>query len=465
VADIVASLVSSIEPRPVQVVVTGLAAGVQYAIVGTTADGSSWPVPGGAGVSSGSQIVLVDNRAAMNTAVTYVMTAGGATYTSAPVVVDFAADMVLQSLSGLDLVVPDAVLFGDFPREPEMRSAAFSVPGRLRPPVRFAGAGLGGSSVSLLTTGAATAALEALVLSGRPLVLRCGRQISDLSRTELILPTASPSTALPDGSRRWVLSFLLIDDPEPGTALSAFTWDDFDEAMTGRTWSAQRTRTNLAVHPNPVAGATGWGFQNGTGEATGSTIVNTTDPGPEGRVGFLRRVVTTPKTAGNSGWYYRETAASLAGVAGDVRTVSMWVRFSNEVQARMNIGLRVGSTTVTGAAAPYATVPANVWTRLSHTVTATGTFDNTQGWVNTDTTAVVATGGGYDARDVLVEAGAALGPYFDGSMSDTSTVDYAWTGAANASTSTATGPDPASFDGLFAASIWDDFDVYDWDQL
>jgi hypothetical protein len=57
---------------------------------------------------------------------------------------------------------------------------------------------------------------------------------------------------------------------------------------------------------------------------------------------------------------------------------------------------------------------------------------------------------------VLIEPVAALGPYFDGSTPDTSTVDYAWTGPAHASTSTATpvaAPAPAPWTPAFTGYV------------
>lgn len=242
-----ATVVASMpEPRPVQVVLSGVVAGKTYTVTGSTA-GSSWPVPGGVGVSDGTQVVLVDNRAALNASVTYSAVVDGVTYSAAPVTVTYsgARRYVLQSLDGQTVVT---IWLDDngLPREPLLRSTAFDVPGRRRPPARFQLGGDGGGSIIVRTDATGTERLTELLLTGRPVVLRTDGTVRDLAAVELLLPQIASNrlnagTAMgPDARRRertWTISYLLVDDPEPTTPLSAWTWDDFDAAMADETWA------------------------------------------------------------------------------------------------------------------------------------------------------------------------------------------------------------------------------------
>lgn len=229
------NLVGSTAPRPVQVVLDGLSAG-QTVVVSGTAGGHSWAVPGGAFEATGEQVVLVDTRAAINTPVVYTVVVDGVTITSPQVVVDYPSNFLIQSLDGRT-VVACKHLAGGLVREPVVRSAVFDVPGRARPPVRFAAGGDGSSSVSVLTDPQHTVALRELVRTGRPLVIRSSGYVPDVSPTEIVLVTAAPHRLTGAGDRVWDMAFLFVDDPEPGTPVSAFTWSDFDAAWDGQTWA------------------------------------------------------------------------------------------------------------------------------------------------------------------------------------------------------------------------------------
>lgn len=238
---IAASLVSADIPRPVQIVVNGVPSGTAYTVVGTTGDGSTWPVPGGSGVSNGGQVVLVDNRSALNTPVTYTVTAGGSTYAAAAVVVAFPGQYVLQSLDGQTSV---AFVWQDnaLPREPVIASAVFEVPGRDRPPVRFVPGAAGGGRLQIRADREHSSRLLSLVKAGRPLVIRTDGNVRDMPAVDIVLATSAPNELWAghggkSTDRVWDVDYLLVDDPEPSVALAAFTWDDFDAAMAGRTWS------------------------------------------------------------------------------------------------------------------------------------------------------------------------------------------------------------------------------------
>lgn len=238
---IAASLVPAGSPEPVQIVLTGVPTGTGYTVTGTTGSGSSWPVPGGVGVSSGVQVVLVDNRSALNALVTYQAIVAGVTYVAAPVTVTHTERYVLQSLDGqtaVDFMWDD----NGMPRDFVSNTATFDVPGRARPPVRYAPGGDGGGSLRIRTNRQNTEGMKALLRKGRPLVLRTDGAIRDLDAVDLIQVVGKPSNILWGGDgglstqRMWSLEYVLVDDPEPSAALSAWTWDDFDAAMATRTW-------------------------------------------------------------------------------------------------------------------------------------------------------------------------------------------------------------------------------------
>ena len=242
---ITATLVAASEPRPVLIVVEGVPGGTGYSVVGTAA-GSSWMVPGGSGTSTGAQVVLVDNRAALNTPVTYQVVAAGVTYSAAPVVVQADGRYVLQSLDG-QVSAGFVWQSNGLPNELVVRSQTFDVPGRRRPPGRYVEGGDGGGSLMLRATRAGSQVLSALVRSGRPMVLRTDGAVRDLPAVDLLVVRRASSrlwdaydggTGQMSTDRVWVLEYDWVDDPEPGRVLGAFIWDDFDEAMTGYTWSA-----------------------------------------------------------------------------------------------------------------------------------------------------------------------------------------------------------------------------------
>lgn len=236
-AVITAELITSAgSPPPVQVVLNGVPSGAEYVVTGSTGAGSSWPVPGGTGVGDGGQIVLVDNRSALNTPVTYSVVVQGATYTADPVTVAHDGLAVLQSLDG-GISVDFVWLSNSLPREPQINTVAFNVPGRRRPPMRYAPGGDGGGELLIRADRENNAAISALLQSGRPILVRTDGTMRDWPAVELITLVSAPSRlweAVESGQlstqRVWSLGFLFSDDPEPSRVLSAWTWDDFDEA-------------------------------------------------------------------------------------------------------------------------------------------------------------------------------------------------------------------------------------------
>jgi hypothetical protein len=237
------TLLEADDPQPVQIVVDALTEGTDYVVVGRTGDGQTWPVPGGVGTATGEQIILVDNRSPWGTPITYVLTADGATRVSRTVTVAFDGKCLMQSLDGrvrVEFVWRDNAL----PRELEQNAATFPVPGRPRPPARFAPGGDGGGALDIRTDATNTRLLQALLLTGRPIVVRTDGTVRDWPAVELLLPLRASNqlwggVTRPNDTRTdrvWSLEYVLVDDPEPSTPLSVWTWDDFDAAMAGKTW-------------------------------------------------------------------------------------------------------------------------------------------------------------------------------------------------------------------------------------
>lgn len=240
---IVATLVTGAgSPPPVQIVLSDVPSGAEYVVTGSTGGGSSWPVPGGAGVSVGEQVVLTDNRSALNVPVSYSVIVQGVTYTTAPLVVGHPARAVLQSLDG-QVSVDFVWLSNSLPREPVVNTSVSNVPGRRRPPMRIAPGGDGGGELAIRADRSNNESINSMLRSGRPVLVRTDGTMRDWPAVELIHLTSAPSRlweAVEGGvlstQRVWNLSFLFVDDPEPSRVLSAWTWDDFDQAMTGLTW-------------------------------------------------------------------------------------------------------------------------------------------------------------------------------------------------------------------------------------
>lgn len=417
---IAAALVSSTEPQPVQIVLNGITAGLAYTVLGT-AGGSSWPVPGGEGVSAGLQIVLVDNRAALNTPITYSVVVSNVTYTATPVTVTYGQRYLLQSLDGLSVVAfwwSD----NDLPREVETRSAAFDVPGRDRPPVRYATGGDGGGTLVIRTNRTNTDALYQLIKSGRPVVLRTDGSVRDLAPVDLMLLVSASNVArralIAPGTistdRVWSLSYILVGDPQPTQALSAFTWDDFDAAMVARIWS------NPVANPTFDANTTSWAAAGAGAVLTWQSTGGAVSPG------YARL------TSGGAVAMSVNQAGTFPVVAGDL--------FAAQAQVRGTVGRQVHlRMTWTGAASTQATAVAVASTTAWQTVTFTGT-------VPVGATAVRV--------DVLADVTGMVA----GNVLDVDAVEY----VERTNTVTAF---PQDFDTIFASSDWDDFDTYDWSQL
>ena len=243
---VTAALVGSGVPRDLQVVVGGLAAGQRYLVEGLAA-GTSWTVRGGRGVSTGATLILGDTQTPLNVPVTYRVTVNDVMlWASAPVTVAAPEKYALQSLDGNKTAIP-RLMSNRLPRSLDVRAASFAIPGRSRPVVRMDTTGDGGGQLLLDTTGTETGDLYDLLAAGRPIVIRTDGDVRDMAPVDVVLITDA-SSALTDAriqdgnTRRWTLTYLLIDDPDPDAILSLSTWDDFDAVYAGQPWTAFDTQ-------------------------------------------------------------------------------------------------------------------------------------------------------------------------------------------------------------------------------
>lgn len=254
-ATLTATQLTGADPRPVQITLNGTTAGQAYEVRGTTADGSSWAVPGGKGVSAGSQILLIDNRSALNAVVTYTALVDGSTITAAPVTI-VGPIAVLQTIDGLTVVAIEIKGLTE-PRTFDPRSSAFEIAGRSDPAARLDVPGSPTYGWELETQGADSATMEAILTSGMPIVRRTVTGMRDLTPVVIGLVTSwadELSSSGFDTWRTWKLQVRELADPQPSTPLIAFTWDDFDAAMADRVWSWHTLFPALA----------GWAAANGT---------------------------------------------------------------------------------------------------------------------------------------------------------------------------------------------------------
>ncbi|MBW9118890.1 hypothetical protein JNB63_02160 [Microbacterium trichothecenolyticum] len=233
-----ATLLAAADPRPVQVVLNGTTAGQEYRVFGTSTDGASWDVPGGTGVSEGTQVLLIDNRSALNTPITYQAVVDGASYAASPVTVEHDGVAVLQTIDGL-IVVGVEVASVTEPRSASPRSAEFEIAGREAPAARLDVPGSYTYEWELETEAVDSATMRSILRTGMPIVRRLVPGMRDLDTVVIGLVKAWKDeliTAGGDTWRRWTLTVRELADPQPSTPLIAFTWDDFDAAMADRVW-------------------------------------------------------------------------------------------------------------------------------------------------------------------------------------------------------------------------------------
>jgi hypothetical protein len=350
-----ATLLTAADPQPVQLALNGTTTGQVYQVVGTAADGSTWPVPGGVGVSAGSQILLIDNRSALNSAVTYQAVVDGVTYAATPVTILWTnGSAVVQTVDGLNVVGVEIASVRE-PRKATVRASVFEIAGRSDPAARLDVPGSFTYEWVLETQGADSELLQAILESGRPIVRRTVTGLRDLKPVVLGIVTDWSDELSSEGFdtwRSWKLTVREISDPQPSTPLVAYTWEDFDDAMALRVWSYHTLFPAL----------TGWAATNGTLSLQTSGGYLTPN--------YARASATAGATAVDileSAFTAAATTLGGAVAAGDVITVTGRVKGTAGRSASAAIKWS-GGTVVTGTPVTLT----GAWQLVSVTATAPG---------------------------------------------------------------------------------------------
>lgn len=241
----------------------------------------------------------------------------------------------------------------------------------------------------------------------------------------------------------------VTSQPQPGYAniqlwtdgdvpLNVNLSDSVEVAIQSATFG-EPTRTNLITNPSFETNTTGWtSAQSGApirsttysykGVASGQiTMTSTVDSNILNWPTSVHNYATTGVYT-MSAYFYIPTGSTLAG-----RTVTL--------------GQEGGTSVRTVQSSLPATLVAGAWVRASQrvNVTSTGTSFAVFRLSGNLTTAV---GQVIYADAVLEEKSSTLGDYFDGSL--TVPIGCAWTGTANASTSTQTGTNYPIFTGIIS---------------
>jgi hypothetical protein len=186
--------------------------------------------------------------------------------------------------------------------------------------------------------------------------------------------------------------------------------------------SFSTTRTNLVLNPSFEVSTSLWGTTNGS--VTLARITTTSFSGSA----CLR---ITAGAAGANGAY----SADIAVTGGKDYAVSAYVKAATTARsAYLQVYWYNASLTLVGTSTGTTTTDStSAWTRLTHNATAPSTATIMVVRVIFNSMAVSET---QYVDAVMVEAGSAVGTYFDGSLASAGTKTYAWSGTAHASTST-----------------------------
>lgn len=194
-------------------------------------------------------------------------------------------------------------------------------------------------------------------------------------------------------------------------------------------------RTNLATNPD-AASVTSYSAVAGTG---GTAAITNQSSGGHTGTNFNRVTWSVATTAVSGGCLYGSTTGLTAGLP---YATSIWVKSS--IAQRVYLGIdwnTAGGGYISSTAGAAVNLTANVWTQLFATGTAPATA------TQANLSVLATTGGGVvwpinatlDVDDVLFEYGSVLRPNFSGVTAAAGDFTYAWTGTANASTSTQLG--------------------------
>jgi len=217
---------------------------------------------------------------------------------------------------------------------------------------------------------------------------------------------------------------------------------------TGEHATPAQVRTNLSTDPR-ATNAARWSIVFGTGGAGTETMVTGASDGPVLPDGtqattYARYTWTTANTGGIPYVEYVGSNAETHNTpVGTPVAMGVYVRCSVTRDGRhRGFGFNQANAVVWSSSTPPATsLPAGVWVRVGTLFATTSATDVMDYFFNRVEfiSQIMPIGTTLDVTCALIEPGATAVPdHYDGALTDTVEWDFAWTGAANASTSTAT---------------------------
>ncbi len=181
-------------------------------------------------------------------------------------------------------------------------------------------------------------------------------------------------------------------------------------------------RTNLAMNPSFESATSGWSLIN-TG--VGASLQQSPDQAHSGTrsLAFQYGDSTTQDQGPTSSFYVN---------AGTPYTVSAWVYMPTTIGTGLRMILH-GSTLTAGTERGTVTTTVGSWARISHT--ATPATSGTLSFTIAKNAGANDNGKLFYVDSVLAEAAPSMGTYFMGASAASGDFSYAWTGAAQVSTS------------------------------
>ena len=243
----------------VQVVIPSalVPAGTSCRVEGLADTGFTWVPRGGVWDSDGTQRVIGDQLAPINTEIRYRLTSSaGVDVESTPVVREYRGLSLMTSAAG---TLPVNLLWqGADQRDLKPRVTEHEVPGRSTPLVVYAPTvGAGTVSVTARTNLRDTPAMKALLGTPTPVALfhnpahcvQCRLGTCDIDLVTVMAVTSASMERAPRldvAERTWTIKGSIVGIPQPRTPLAMSTWNDVDAraltwaALDSRRWSWEK---------------------------------------------------------------------------------------------------------------------------------------------------------------------------------------------------------------------------------
>jgi hypothetical protein len=253
--------------------------------------------------------------------------------------------------------------------------------------------------------------------------------LTDATAGATVGTISTPATSILAPAGTGLREFSLTFTANTSVASTVITVTAADLVTGLRLVPAVRTSTLIATNLGRYPGAED-ATTNGWAASTGTTITSSTEQAHSGTRSY--KVVTTSGAAGR-GIEQTTNATYRPASSGTTtpETVSMWVYGSAGTALVLGLEQYNGLTFVRSAGTVNFTATGG-WQRVSITGTKTVAADYLRAYVRTQANVAVT----FYVDDALNEVSSTASPYFDGSTAQTSEYVYAWTGTANASTST-----------------------------